>query len=79
MTTRETFLDVGDSVMAAPGPGQYDPGIIGERVKGGHTLANRVSIVVMANLGSLNLLIQFQNLRSFFVSHKSHFSMFHFP
>ena len=57
MTTRETFLDVGDSVMAAPGPGQYDPGIIGERVKGGHTLANRVSIVVMANLGSLNLLI----------------------
>lgn len=45
MTTRETFLDVGDSVMAAPGPGQYDPGIIGERVKGGHTLANRVSAV----------------------------------
>lgn len=46
MTTRETFLDVGDSVMAAPGPGQYDPGIIGERVKGGHTLANRVSILI---------------------------------
>ena len=45
MTTRETFLDVGDSVMAAPGPGQYDPGIIGERVKGGSTLANRVSTV----------------------------------
>ena len=43
MTTRETFLDVGDSIMAAPGPGQYDPGIIGERVKGGSTLANRVS------------------------------------
>ena len=43
MTSRETFLDVGDSVMAAPGPGQYDPGITGERVKGGHTLANRVS------------------------------------
>lgn len=43
MTTRETFLDVGDSVMAAPGPGQYDPGIISERVKGGSTLANRVS------------------------------------
>lgn len=45
MTTRETFLDVGDSVMAAPGPGQYDPRIMGERVKGGHALANRVSIV----------------------------------
>lgn len=43
MTTRETFLDVGDSVMAAPGPGQYDPGIISERVKGGSTLANRSS------------------------------------
>lgn len=43
MTTRETFLDVGDSVMAAPGPGQYDPGIISERVKGGSTLANKVS------------------------------------
>lgn len=43
MTTRETFLDVGDSVMAAPGPGQYDPGVISERVKGGSTLANRVS------------------------------------
>ena len=43
MTTRETFLDVGDSIMAAPGPGQYDPGIAGERVRGGSTLANRVS------------------------------------
>ena len=45
MTARETFLDVGDNVMAAPGPGQYDPGIMGERVRGGHTLANRVSTV----------------------------------
>ena len=45
MTTRETFLDVGDSVMAAPGPGQYEPAIISERVKGGSTLANRVSVV----------------------------------
>lgn len=43
MTTRETFLDVGDSIMAAPGPGQYDPGIAGERVRGGSTLANRSS------------------------------------
>ena len=39
-------------VMAAPGPGQYDPGIMGERVKGGHTLANRVSKVGMANPSS---------------------------
>ena len=52
MTTRESFVDVGDSVMAAPGPGQYDPGIMGERVKGGHTLANRVSKVGMANPSS---------------------------
>lgn len=43
MTTRETFLDVGDSIMAAPGPGQYDPAVVGERVKGGSTLANRSS------------------------------------
>ena len=42
MTARETFLDVGDSIVAAPGPGQYDPGVVSERVKGGHTLANRV-------------------------------------
>ena len=46
MTGRETFLDVSDSVMAAPGPGQYDPSVTGERVKGGHTLANRVRIIL---------------------------------
>lgn len=56
MTTRETFLDVGDSIMAAPGPGQYDPGIISERVKGGSTLANRVSnaVVHLCLKGSFN-------------------------
>jgi hypothetical protein len=42
MTGRETFLDVNDSVMAAPGPGQYDPGQAQFRVVGGHTLANTV-------------------------------------
>ena len=47
MTGRETFLDVSDSVMAAPGPGQYDPSVTGERVKGGHTLANRVRIIFL--------------------------------
>jgi len=41
MTTRETFLDVNDSTVAAPGPGQYDPLVIKDRVKGGTTLANR--------------------------------------
>ena len=46
MTGRETFLDVSDSVMAAPGPGQYDPLVTGERVKGGHTLANRVGCLL---------------------------------
>ena len=25
MTSRDTFLNPGDSVVAAPGPGQYDP------------------------------------------------------
>ena len=45
MTGRETFLDVSDSTMAAPGPGQYDPGFVQEKVKGGHSLANKVRIV----------------------------------
>ncbi|KAK3699095.1 hypothetical protein QZH41_008892, partial [Actinostola sp. cb2023] len=43
MTGRETFLDVNDSVMAAPGPGAYDPGEAQFRVVGGHTLANKSS------------------------------------
>ena len=50
MTARETFLDVGDSIMAAPGPGQYDPAIVAERVKGGSSLANRVSKLMLALL-----------------------------
>lgn len=44
MTGRETFLDVNDSVVAAPGPGQYDPGQAQFRVVGGHTMANKVRI-----------------------------------
>ncbi|XP_031552737.1 sperm-tail PG-rich repeat-containing protein 2-like [Actinia tenebrosa] len=43
MTGRETFLDVNDSVVAAPGPGQYDPGQAQFRVVGGHTLSNKTA------------------------------------
>ncbi|XP_033103681.1 sperm-tail PG-rich repeat-containing protein 2-like [Anneissia japonica] len=41
MTRRETFLTVQDSVIAAPGPGQYDPLVCQDRIVGGRTLANR--------------------------------------
>ena len=63
MTGRETFLDVSDSVMAAPGPGQYDPGIIQERVRGGHTLANKVLYFkcFMYRLSHLIMLTQTQS------------------
>ncbi|EDO38402.1 predicted protein [Nematostella vectensis] len=43
MTGRETFLDIQDSVVAAPGPGQYDPQLVQHHISGGHTLANRSS------------------------------------
>lgn len=41
MTSRETFLNVSDQTVAAPGPGHYDPGFAQEQIKGGRTLANR--------------------------------------
>ncbi|XP_071106668.1 sperm-tail PG-rich repeat-containing protein 2-like [Haliotis cracherodii] len=41
MTSRETFLNVTDQVVAAPGPGHYDPAKPQDTVKGGRTLANR--------------------------------------
>ncbi|XP_077999351.1 sperm-tail PG-rich repeat-containing protein 2-like [Glandiceps talaboti] len=41
MTPRESFLTVQDAVIAAPGPGQYDPGFAQDIVKGGRTLANK--------------------------------------
>ncbi|XP_033644148.1 sperm-tail PG-rich repeat-containing protein 2-like [Asterias rubens] len=40
MTSRETFLVVQDSVIAAPGPGQYDH-MSDMRITGGHSLANK--------------------------------------
>lgn len=40
MAGRETFLNVSDQVVAAPGPGHYDLGP-SDGVKGGSTLANR--------------------------------------
>ncbi|XP_070544297.1 sperm-tail PG-rich repeat-containing protein 2-like [Ptychodera flava] len=41
MTPRESFLTVQDAVIAAPGPGQYDPAFAQDIVKGGKTLANK--------------------------------------
>ena len=43
MTIRETFVDVNDQTVAAPGPGQYNPLLKNlDRVKGGQSLSNTV-------------------------------------
>lgn len=41
MTSRETFLNVSDQVVAAPGPGHYDPQNAQDVITGGRTLANK--------------------------------------
>lgn len=41
MTSRETFLNISDQVVAAPGPGHYDPRFAQDVVKGGKTIANK--------------------------------------
>ncbi|KAL8580946.1 hypothetical protein ACOMHN_017513 [Nucella lapillus] len=41
MTSRETFLNVSDQVIAAPGPGHYDPLAAQHHVKGGNTIATK--------------------------------------
>ncbi|XP_012937839.1 sperm-tail PG-rich repeat-containing protein 2 [Aplysia californica] len=41
MSSRETFLNVSDQVVAAPGPGHYDVNLLQDGVKGGASLANR--------------------------------------
>jgi hypothetical protein len=33
MTSRETFLNVSDQTVAAPGPGHYDPTVAQDMVK----------------------------------------------
>ena len=33
MTSRETFLNVSDQTVAAPGPGHYDPAIAQDMIK----------------------------------------------
>lgn len=33
MTSRDSFLNPGDQIIAAPGPGQYDPGYPQDVVK----------------------------------------------
>lgn len=41
MTGRDFFLNPGDQVIAAPGPGQYDPAFAQDIIVGGKTLANK--------------------------------------
>ncbi|XP_041363261.1 sperm-tail PG-rich repeat-containing protein 2-like [Gigantopelta aegis] len=41
MSSRETFLNITDQVVAAPGPGHYDPQAPQLDVKGGRTMANK--------------------------------------
>merc|ERR1719394_1403330 len=41
MSSRETFLNVNDQTVAAPGPGHYDLIILQGGAKGGSTLANK--------------------------------------
>nr|XP_002131399.1 sperm-tail PG-rich repeat-containing protein 2 isoform X1 [Ciona intestinalis] len=43
MSGRETIFHIGDSVMAAPGPGAYDPLFPQERPIGGRPLANKAN------------------------------------
>lgn len=33
MTSRETFLNISDQVVAAPGPGHYDPAFAQDNIK----------------------------------------------
>lgn len=41
MTSRETFLNISDQVVAAPGPGHYDPRFAQDIVRGGKTMGNK--------------------------------------
>lgn len=41
MTSRDSFLNPTDTVVAAPGPGQYDPRFPQDVVKGGKTMGNK--------------------------------------
>ncbi|XP_067944512.1 sperm-tail PG-rich repeat-containing protein 2-like [Watersipora subatra] len=43
MTSRDTHINLHDTSIAAPGPGQYDNHMIRDHVKGGSTLANTSS------------------------------------
>ncbi|OWF52099.1 Sperm-tail PG-rich repeat-containing protein 2 [Mizuhopecten yessoensis] len=41
MTSRDGFFNIRDQVVAAPGPGHYDPSLAQDMIKGGKTLANK--------------------------------------
>lgn len=42
MDVRESFLTIGESVAAAPGPGQYSAVIKKQKVKGGTSVNDKV-------------------------------------
>lgn len=43
MTSRDTHINLHDTSIAAPGPGQYDNHMVRDHVKGGSTMANKSS------------------------------------
>ena len=45
MAARESFLVVPDTLVAAPGPGQYSLGFAFDKAKGGGALNNKVCVV----------------------------------
>lgn len=51
MSGRNTFLDVDDQVIKAPGPGQYDPGFAFEHIKGGRSLESKTERFKYFNQG----------------------------
>ena len=42
MTSRETFLNISDQVVAAPGPGHYDPRFAQDVVKVSYMYARQI-------------------------------------
>jgi len=44
MAVRESFLTVGESLAAAPGPGHYSPDATFKKTKGGGILHNKVHV-----------------------------------
>jgi len=71
MTSRETFLNITDQVVAAPGPGHYDPAFAQDQIK----------VSVLSNMSSFSLMIKhfvisLKYSSSYFYNNKSLFDSF---